>query len=114
VVTSFIDELISVIECCSLPDNLEHKLLAPSTNTPKLQIFEVFDGFTVWLRVSSIKKKTSHAIPPDSMPVLIAAYWILAVISVHQNFGLFCSHNMMMFFKSRLHIDQSHKYVSAQ
>ncbi|KAG1741590.1 hypothetical protein EDD22DRAFT_851684 [Suillus occidentalis] len=78
-VTSFFDKLLCVVKCGSLLNDLEHQFLAPSTNTPELQIFEAFDGFTIWLWVSSIEKETSHAVPPDSVPVLVTADWILAV-----------------------------------
>jgi hypothetical protein len=47
VVTSFYDKFISVLECCSLINNLKYKFLAPSANAPKLHILEAFDSFTV-------------------------------------------------------------------
>jgi hypothetical protein len=90
--------MISMIECCPLLDNLEHKFLTPSADASGLHIFEVFDGFTVWLWVSPIKKETVRSTSPDSAPVLIAAYWVSTVVGVHQDFGLFCSHDPTVFF----------------
>jgi hypothetical protein len=56
VVASFFDQLISMIECYPLLENLEHKFLTPSADAPKLRIFEAFDSFTIWLWVSPIKE----------------------------------------------------------
>ncbi|OJA15543.1 hypothetical protein AZE42_12368 [Rhizopogon vesiculosus] len=82
-----------MIECYPLVDNFEHKFLTPSADAPELYIFEAFDDFTARLWISPIKKETAHSIPPDNMPVLIAAYWFLTVAGVHQNSGLFRSHD---------------------
>src|SRR5882757_9068288 len=107
------DESISIMECCPPLENLEHEFLTPSADAPELHDFEAFDGFTVWLWVSPIKNKAAHSIPPDSVPVLIEAYWFLTVAGVHQDFGLFRSHGPTVFFYGRLHIDQARKYCGA-
>jgi hypothetical protein len=92
--------MVSALECSTIIYQLEYCIFATLAYTPKLDLqFEVPDSLIIWLGISSIEEVTAHPVPPTSMPVCFAGWWVLTVVSMHENTRLFGSNNSAVFLK---------------
>lgn len=73
------DEYVGMLKGNPTIEDPEHHLLAATAHATKLQLPKMLNSATKRLRISPVKQKAAHFIPPDLVPVLLTCDWVWTI-----------------------------------